>query len=873
MKLQHLLLSVLACFATGAEAQTTRTVHGVNGYYNYTARQLQSMGDPFTYWDDGTKLKAWYRDIQYDGDYMVLYPGINNTTRQSYTSKIGGNSKTITQQGFDWMIGINLFHDTYPLKITKEYPVIAIKMSVPYNVIDSVNSTVRSSFFWVNPYTGANERMKGSDNTLSGVGSDGICHFLYKYPGVGMNLTKYADYGAKDSISFCGWDARGHKKDANTGIIYDIKSHKNIKTGEKKDTAMVFMYLPESANEKANFIVLLNYYSIPNTASSTTTEKHLLDSTNITIPHLNFTWYGTKDTLNADGSTISSDQRPVAYFKWLKTFKSIGDAVKSITAANNWGDGTESTAKVQLNYSLYYAEQALSGFKFLNSDPDNPDNSAYITYQNAYNNALAVYNNESSTDDQLSSANDALQAARIAFNQAVDLPSSLVYNFVKSATGNGGIVIAASESTVNGTTGKALTIGSNDAASPLSFVATGNVINGQKTYTLKSGNAAVVQASDGTLLLVDSVAGSTFTFSERDIEGPSFDVHCGDYYYYLDQNGVLSITEEIPEEATSDFDALSPYLFTMEDAVDDYAASASEEEKTGLLAGWEFNDTPVDDPSTKGTVDGVEKTMAEYGETKMVEGWRMSRWKAYSRVNQETVQNSDNTSATCLVLTSASTYDNWDGSETGIVNDFSNSAAMRLDHGTENPFYVCDPKPRDSVYAYNMNAGINRYFAIKMKGTSDVKFGTLTFLGANTVIIKASQLAGQKGDVYYWDLLNSGFTVGKNLYTSAFFSPEGFTSADSKLYIDWMRTYSSIDEIPEESFADNVANGITTVKAADATGKFVVNGRTVEFFDGGQVYSIDGSLVANVKGHGTVALVPGVYLVKGGEAVSKVVVR
>ena len=875
MKLRHLLLAGLALASMGVQA---RDIHGVNGYYNYTAQQLQALGDPFTYFSDGTKLEAWYRDVQYDGDYMVLYPGITNTTRKTYTSKIWGTNKTISQQGFDWRISFNLFHSTYPLTITKNYPVVGIKYSVPENVIDSVVADMFNEIWWINPYSGKEEVMsyanlKVDGYRLSGVGGNGRITPYAVYNKVGVNDSQYANYGDEDSVSFLGWNAKGIKKMDN-GVIWNYCEQKKADSSLPTDTSIVVMRLPSTSGEKANVIVFFNWYALRD-SSAENLNGRLLDRKNLVIPRMHFNFYGAKDTLNADGSTtISASERPVAYLKWFKTFSSLDDAMASVTEDNNWGDGTESASKSQLNYSLYYAEQALAGFKFRNSDPEGePDDEAYITYKAAYEEANQVYNDASATDADYSAANEKLQAARVAFNKAVDLPDSLVYNYVKSATGNGSIVIAGDASTINGTTGNALTIGANDAASPLSFVATGNVINGQKTYTLKSGDGAVVQASDGTLLLVSGATGSIFTFSERDTEGNSFDIHCGDYYYYLDGNGVLSIAKEIPEEATSDFDALSAYLFTITDALSDYANTASDEEKTDLFSGWEFNDTPVDDPGTKGTVDGVEKTMAEYAETKMIDGWRMSRWRTYSRVKQETVQNSDNTSATCLVLSSAATYDNWDGSQTGIVNTFSAPAAMRLDHGTENPFYVRDPNPRDSLYAYNLNAGINRYFAIKMRGTEDVNFGTLTFFGANTVTISADQLTGKKGDVYYWDMLNSGFSVGKNLYTSAFFSPEGFKSADSKLYIDWMRTYSSIDEIPEESFADGVASGITTVKAADATGKFVVNGRTVEFFDGGQVYSIDGSLVANVKGHGTVALVPGVYLVKGGEAVSKVIVR
>jgi hypothetical protein len=851
MRIKLLLLTGLVCVATGAQAQTTRAIHGVKGYYNYTASQLQQDGFLAVDTKTGNKDPNWVPSMVYNGDFVDFNLGVGDVSKNWWRLSAKFNYKCTDAT----------------IKITKNYPVVGFKFTLPVNVTDSTDASFSIEHWWQNPYSGTNGLMTYKNGCgLNGVNGGGRMDYAHIW-----RNRKFQNEGTmtgRDSIKFIT-DNKQNKwyKDETNNLVEYFRTA-STGTSASKDTSFVIVRLPDDvADGKSEFVAFLNYYSIADTSSQAVESKRLLDRMDIANVGFQLMFFGYE---KIDGATAA----PMGSIKWMKTFSSLKEALGSLTADNNYGDGTESALKTQLNYSLYYAEQALNGFKFRNSDPEGePDDEAYITYKAAYEEANQVYNDANSTDADYSAANEKLQAARVAFNEAVDLPDSLVYNYVKSATSNGGIVIAGDESTIGGTTGKALTIGANDAASPLSFVATGSVVNGQKTYTLKSGSAAVVQASDGTLLLVEGATGSTFTFSERDTEGHGFDIHCGDYYYYLDQNGVLSFTKEIPEEATTDFDALSPYLFTIEDALGDYANTASEEEKTGLKGGWEFNDTPEDDPGTKGVVDGVEKTMAEYAETKMIEGWRMSRWRPYSRVNQETVKNSDNTSATCLVLTSAATYDNWDGSQSGITNDFSGPAAIRMDHGKENPFYVRDPNPRDSLYAYNFNAGINRYFAIKMKGTSDVKFGTLTFLGANSVTISADQITGQKGDVYYWDMLNSGFSVGKNLYTSAFFSPEGFTSADSKLYIDWMRTYSSIDEIPEESFADGVANGITTVKAADATGKFVVNGRTVEFFDGGQVYSIDGSLVANVKGHGTVALVPGVYLVKGGEAVSKVVVR
>ena len=121
-------------------------------------------------------------------------------------------------------------------------------------------------------------------------------------------------------------------------------------------------------------------------------------------------------------------------------------------------------------------------------------------------------------------------------------------------------------------------------------------------------------------------------------------------------------------------------------------------------------------------------------------------------------------------------------------------------------------------------------------------------------------------------MLNSGFSVGKNLFTSAFYSPTGFTSADSKLYVDWMRTYDAVSDIPAEKFADGVATGIEEV-VANKDAQFLVSGNTVCFMNGGSIYGVDGTLKAQVTGRRNVNLPAGVYIVKTASNSRKVVVK
>ena len=787
MKPKFLLLASMALLSTAVQA---RDIHGVKGYYNYTAAQLQQDGLCRVDGGTGNKDKNWLPTINFADGYMENVLGVGDAAKNWWRMTTYLNYRAQDQN----------------IKITKNYPVVALKFSLPKNVNEeAINMTIEH--WWKNPYDGKYSTMTYKNGLgINGVSSNGRNEWATMWRGKKITNSKAGLMVDRDSCKMAG-DNKYDKwlTNQDEGIAYMMRTG-NYGTAASKDTSAVVMRLPETAPDKDEFVLLLNYYSIADTLTTEAVKpsKRLLDRTDIESVGYHLMFFGYSNIEDAI-------EAPKAYVKWMKTYSSLKDAMDQITLTNNYGDGTESVAKTQLNYGLYYAEEALAGFKYLNSEPDADDDPAYKAYKAAYEVANEVYNSASATDADYANANSNLQEARVAFNKQVDLPCDLVYNYIKSATGQGAIIVGNDEVAIGGTTGKPLTIGSADAAQALSFVATGSVVNGQKSYTLKSATGAVMQASDGTLLLVEGATGSPFTFSKRDNEGNAFDIHCGDYYYYLNGEGQLAKEKEITSDVAADFEALSAYLFTVDDALEDYQNNAAADEKTGLDLGWEFNDATEEDPGTRGLIEGVEKVMSENAETKMVNHWRMSRWRNYSRVNQETVKNSDNTEATCLVLSSAPTYDNFDGSETGIVNDYANPAAMRLDHGTENPFYVRDPNPRDDAYAYNINAGVNRYFAIKMTHV-DAEFGTMTFLGTdNTVSISIDNVTGKKGDVLYWDLLQNGFSVGKKTYTSAFFSPTGFTKTTTKMYIDWMRTYASIGDIPEESFAEDVASGIAEV--------------------------------------------------------------
>lgn len=845
MKAKHLLPVMLLAVASTASA---RDIHGVNGYHNWTAAQMLADGfvrvDPNT----GNKDANWLPSINFDGGYLNDILGVGGAD---------DNAKEGERSWWRSTVYFNYRAQEANLTITKDYPVLMFKFSLPKNGViegNPVQSPVLTvEHWWKNPYDGTNCLMNNKTGLgINGLAGNGRMDYMRSFPGIKCQQEGSLLLG-RDSVKI-GWEGNHTKyRTTDDGVVYvyrDVKVPATAVEGVSQVAVPTWTMgvLPTESTDRCEYICIMNYGSIEDTVSvenGGAESRRLLDRTNIESVGFHIMFFGYK-------TIADCTEAPTASVKWVKSFASYEEAMGTLTAANNWGDGVESAAKSQLNYALYYAEQDLNGFAFRNADVDNPDDPAYVAYLAAYNEANAVYENAASTDAEFEAAALKLQEARAALLAEADLPKDRVYNYIKSATGNGAIILGAEDVTVGSLTGKPLTIGTNEAATALSFVATGIKLNGQVAYRLVGENGEVVQATDGTLMLVQGQTGSSFTFAERDTEGNGFDIKCGDYYYYIDGNGVLSAAKEINVNK-DDYDALSAYLFTITDALPDYADKASEEQKTGLKDGWEFNAAPVDDPGTKGTVDGVVKEMREYNETKMIEGWRMSRWRPFSRVNQETTKNADGTDAVCLALTAAEVYDNWDGSEAGVQNDFTNPAAARMDSGVEEPFYVRDPNPRDDTYGFDVNPGIKRYFAVKMKATDDVTFGTMNFFNGLTnsnVLVSIDQMTGKKGDVIYWDMLANGFSVGKQHFTGMFLSPTGFTSAESKLLVDWIRFYDTVENIPAEELKA-IETGISDITAGKAG------------YDA--VYDLSGRKVTAPKA--------GLYIIKTTEGAKKVILK
>ena len=142
----------------------------------------------------------------------------------------------------------------------------------------------------------------------------------------------------------------------------------------------------------------------------------------------------------------------------------------------------------------------------------------------------------------------------------------------------------------------------------------------------------------------------------------------------------------------------------------------------------------------------------------------------------------------------------------------------------------------DSTYAINMNSGINRYFAVKWKSTNpEVTFGGLTFYVRKYVEepnASIENLLEKRGDVYVWDLVACGIPYGDRKACAQYLSWNGLTKSTDYVYVDWMRFYENLEDIPTESLSSikQDETAISTISADSQTD--------------GRIYDLQGRRVA-----------------------------
>ena len=71
---------------------------------------------------------------------------------------------------------------------------------------------------------------------------------------------------------------------------------------------------------------------------------------------------------------------------------------------------------------------------------------------------------------------------------------------------------------------------------------------------------------------------------------------------------------------------------------------------------------------------------------------------------------------------------------------------------------------------------------------------------------------------------------GDRIACAQYTSWKGLTSADEAVYVDWMRFYESLEDIPEETMTVPAANGIADVQrhATDGQRYYDLQGRAIQ---------------------------------------------
>src|SRR5574344_106208 len=812
-------------FAAGIQAQE---VHGVGGFYNWTAQQIKADGIATTD-GNGTKLAKWKSSLNYEGDYVKMVMGIGNTT---YNTTKGGFQCRVGLKFTESAAGAGIL--TIPKKAYAKdaegnvtdstlYHVFAFKLSMPVNAenLSTYGAYIEPEWRWYNPTTGKAEKLPydGSDN-------NGRYRFVTSFPG-----KKLSD--GSDSVAF-KWRAHNANKDtticfyksgdkyANVVVIADLTAHDNGKTNALE------LALDTTDIKLAGF----SFGMVDAFADTVKYDQTTTDNTAVKYVTENDT---VKWTFGSDGKTKmygrvkNYDELPTYYFKWFRTFKSLADA--KAFAEQNDGDGPDyNPYRDVLGTYIYKAQNLQSSYSAA-------DASSLSALSNAIVAAKAVYGNTGSTQAEYESQQLELAKADSTFLATISLKFKSNYNKITDASGSNGIVLSPNEGTYGTYKGKAVIVDAADNASGFTFVEAGT-INGQQAYKLITAEGTVVQASDAshTLVLVDEsqVTASNpalFVFANRTGADSLCDMKVGNYYYYVDSEGAIKTITEIP---SSSLDEMAPYLWSVS------KTTYTPEGGKTAFAGWEFNNAAADDGS------GLSAD-----ETVSVEGWRMQRWRMWSRVTEETAPGGEK----CMVLKAVPTYYEYNdvSKATAESTAYPVGVSARREGGVFTNAYDRDPlnNVRDSSEIIYLDSYTSPYFAIKMVGTNGSSFESLSFFvkkGVDEPALTLSNLAGKKGDVYYWNLVDCGIPVGTKGYSAQFLSTTGVADANARFYIDWMRTYNSIENIPDTVFdvktgiSNNteqsqalvftngkniVVDGNGSVMIFDAAGKFIAAGEQV----------------------------------------------
>ena len=823
----------------GAMAQDA--VHGVDGYYNFTPTQMKASGQ-WAPGGNGKKKSGYYPELRYTDDmtYAKFNLGVNKDEASDLNTYPFRSELVLNE----------ISKGDGCMTITSAYPVIAFKFSAPVNNEPWKEGGdfgyFEPEFSWYSPYstdgTGQNPGQTSGNKMklqLSGLDNNGRFRFAHYH-------SVLKDEFGRDSVYLNNNNGQGYSK-------YRLINN-------NKDTVWhVLRVMPNTENpEMADIIIGMNLAVLKNNSGDV-----LLDSCSIKMKGISLGFLGVNATL--EGKT--QDELPFVYFKWLKTFPSMAAFEASLCDEQNWGDGPAiDPNKAVLNSEMYALRQLILNYQF--SDKKN-------ILMDAYTAAQTVYNAAGSTSADYATQVEAIATAKQEFMAAIvyvpEEPMIKFYSWTGMALG-----LTTQDVTVGSYTGRALTPVSAENAVAFMLTKSGE-INGQACYNVLNGSNTMVRASDGQLLFVPasqigsaSAKANLVLSNRRTVDEPAYDFKVDQFFYYIDveETGEFLFTDALPD--AEDMDELAAYMVTPQGA-GEYDPADHNQETHPMTSGegsWnEFNGTVdvVINPAYETSFQKydwdatVKATAMERAKQNQFEGWRTNGWRLRELIEAATLDGGEKV----MKVTLKPEYDlihNDSVSASMAVTDFSsNQFSIMREHGAYNSALNKAPinnQQCDSLWAININSGINRYFAIKWKGnTDDITFNGLTFFVRKNIEepgVGMSTLKEKRGDVYIWDLLDCGIPYGDRKACAQYMSWNGVKAATDAVYVDWMRFYDSLDAIPTESM--DVPDAIRTISSAQAS--------TVTFYD------LNGRKISSRR-----PTTKGVYIMTNGTQSYKIVVK
>lgn len=895
-RMKFTLFLVSLTIALTAFAQDA--IHGVDGYYNWTPKQLKA--DNILKASSHTWVGPFRPSIVYNDNSVTYYMGANGTVSGSVLK-------------FRTDFGTN-FNATNPLRITKKFPVIAIKMGLPDSTVaygygmqfilnwkyngDSAavtgttagvsNSYLESSQtvtnFWYQRDSTYKFLTGGfSDDVKTGKVLNGTLDGSFGHGAWGTNPNGRMYFVASNSTFGNGW---GYKDSTYTWTATGpqwIKKHEytysyygrlaqgdkvtRVTTGNQTQSTLNGVFRVDDS--EANNIFYINLEKVFQRDSA---KFHInrdlfiyafgnvFENAGADTLKTIFTYDEVGNVTGTQRVAKTKEELPQYRIKWIKTFPSV-EALKLATAINA-GDGndTRSDNQLILNSALYYAKKALQNYAY--SDPIYHD-----AYQTAFDNALAIYQTTAPNEDKTSQewlAWDAgiaqaitdLATAKNEFLKGITANLTNPYNKIKTGNGEAELLIGAS-TTINNIPCKLITMGGQGSGSPFVMVKSASLVNGRTAYTLSNAYGRVCVIRD-TLALVPtaklaSASTALFVFSNRsDKDFPAYDVYVNGKFMYLNNTtGKLGFVTDVPDGEISE---LGAYLFDIEAST--YDASGDDLTKP-IFDAWEFENSSLN-------------------------GWEINNYRRYSTIENKLIDNKG-----CMTLGVQDTY--YAGSDTlnlTLLNtDYLSTGGAGPSYRRENGTYPNSARlepviggvdKRDSTWIIYTNPFQKRYLAIKWAATAPtVAINTFTLYAVKTideVTFTPTNSIANKGSVMYWDMLANGVPYGVKGWSCQYIGTTGFTNSTQKLYIDWVKTYATVDEIPNElldvhSDVENPVLNDVLIFSADK--KVIVRAQqTVKV----QLFNVSGIEIATRTGVETNFTVPvkGAYIVRISDA-SKVV--